>query len=89
MIDRLAQWDRGAGFAPIRAAWLRHAAGVGGEIVVRLPRRELSGTFDSLDPTGRLMLRLPDEDAKAREYERFVDDLKIVAVQMKKAARAA
>src|SRR3954466_9516431 len=35
------------------------------------------------------LLRLPDEDAKAREYERFVDDLKLVAAQMKKAARAA
>ena len=35
------------------------------------------------------LLRLPDEDAKAREYERFVDDLKIVAAQMKKAAKAA
>ena len=35
------------------------------------------------------LLRLPDPDAKAREYERFVDDLRIVAAQMKKAARAA
>ncbi|WP_375413815.1 UdgX family uracil-DNA binding protein [uncultured Bradyrhizobium sp.] len=35
------------------------------------------------------LLRLPDEAAKAREYERFVDDLKIVAAQIKKAARAA
>jgi DNA polymerase len=35
------------------------------------------------------LLRLPDEDAKAREYERFVDDLKIVAARMKKTARAA
>jgi DNA polymerase len=35
------------------------------------------------------LLRLPDQDAKAREYERFVDDLKIIAAQMKKAARAA
>ena len=35
------------------------------------------------------LLRLPDEDARAREYARFVDDLKIVAAQMKKAARAA
>jgi probable DNA metabolism protein len=35
------------------------------------------------------LLRLPDADAKAREYERFVDDLRIVAAQMKKAARAA
>jgi probable DNA metabolism protein len=35
------------------------------------------------------LLRLPDEDARAREYERFVDDLKIVAAHMKKSARAA
>jgi DNA polymerase len=35
------------------------------------------------------LLRLPDEDAKAREYERFVDDLKIAADLLRKSARAA
>src|SRR5216683_543681 len=35
------------------------------------------------------LLRLPDEDAKAREYERFVDDLKMAADLLKKSARAA
>jgi DNA polymerase len=35
------------------------------------------------------LLRLPDEDAKAREYERFVDDLKIAALALKKTAHAA
>ena len=35
------------------------------------------------------LLRLPDEDAKAREYERFVDDLKIAAAVLQKSARAA
>jgi uracil-DNA glycosylase len=35
------------------------------------------------------LLRLPDEDAKAREYERFVDDLKIAAAFLGKSARAA
>ena len=35
------------------------------------------------------LLRLPDEDAKAREYERFVDDLKVVAKFLRKAAHAA
>jgi uracil-DNA glycosylase family protein len=35
------------------------------------------------------LLRLPDEDAKAREYQRFVDDLKIAAVHVDKSARAA
>jgi len=59
MVARLAQWDRGAGFAAIRAEWLSHAAGIGGDIVVRLPDRELSGKFESLDQIGRLMLRLP------------------------------
>jgi uracil-DNA glycosylase len=35
------------------------------------------------------LLRLPDEDAKAREYRRFVDDLKIAAEFSRKSARAA
>jgi DNA polymerase len=35
------------------------------------------------------LLRLPDEDAKAREYARFVDDLKIVAAFSRKHPHAA
>ena len=35
------------------------------------------------------LLRLPDEDAKKREYQRFVEDLKIVAKHIRKAPRAA
>jgi uracil-DNA glycosylase len=35
------------------------------------------------------LLRLPDADAKAREYQRFVDDLKIAAALLRKLARAA
>jgi DNA polymerase len=35
------------------------------------------------------LLRLPDADAKAREYERFVDDLRIAAALLKKDAQAA
>jgi uracil-DNA glycosylase family protein len=35
------------------------------------------------------LLRLPDAEAKAREYQRFVDDLKIAAALLKKSARAA
>ena len=59
MVARLAQWDRGSGFAAIRAEWLIHAAGIGGDIHVRLADRELTGTFETLDRMGRLMLRLP------------------------------
>ncbi len=35
------------------------------------------------------LLRLPDADAKAREYQRFVDDLTIAADFLRKSARAA
>ena len=58
MQARLAQWE--SGFAGIRADWLARAAGLGGDIVVRLPDREVAGTFfETLDRMGRLMLRLP------------------------------
>jgi uracil-DNA glycosylase family 4 len=35
------------------------------------------------------LLRLPDADAKAHEYQRFVDDLRIAAALLKKDAHAA
>ena len=35
------------------------------------------------------LLRLPDADAKAREYARFVDDLRIAAALLRKSAHAA
>ena len=35
------------------------------------------------------LLRLPDADAKAREYKRFVDDLRIAADLLRRSARAA
>src|SRR4029079_4271200 len=34
------------------------------------------------------LLRLPDDDAKAREYQRFVDDLKMAAALLRKSVRA-
>jgi BirA family biotin operon repressor/biotin-[acetyl-CoA-carboxylase] ligase len=57
MRARLDQWE--TGFSAIRADWLARAAGLGGDIVVRLPDREVAGTFETLDRMGRLMLRLP------------------------------
>ena len=56
MQRRLAQWNRGAGFAAIRADWLNRAAGLGETLRVRLPRRELAGRFQGLDEAGRLLL---------------------------------
>ena len=60
MLVRLAQWQSGAGFASIRADWLTRAAGLGEQIRVRLPERELSGRFRGLDDAGRLQVEQPD-----------------------------
>jgi BirA family transcriptional regulator, biotin operon repressor / biotin---[acetyl-CoA-carboxylase] ligase len=59
MARRLAQWRRGEDFASIRADWLTRAAGLGEEIRVRLPEREITGRFEGLDETGRLLLKGP------------------------------
>jgi len=58
MVRRLREWQ--AGFAPIRAAWLARAAGLGGEMRARLGTRELTGRFEGLDEDGRLRLRRAD-----------------------------
>jgi BirA family biotin operon repressor/biotin-[acetyl-CoA-carboxylase] ligase len=59
MVHRLREWD--AGFAPIRAAWLARAGGLGSELTARLGSRgDLTGRFETLDEAGRLVLRLPD-----------------------------
>jgi BirA family biotin operon repressor/biotin-[acetyl-CoA-carboxylase] ligase len=65
MFARLSQWAQGAGFSAIRADWLQHAAGVGEDIRVRLPSKELAGQFQGLDETGHLLLRLSDGTVEA------------------------
>jgi len=61
MCQRIAQWDRGAGLAAIRADWLRHARGIGETISVRdYYDQEKVGLFAGLDEAGRLLLELPD-----------------------------
>ena len=46
------------GFAPLRAAWLERAAGLGAAITVRAPGETAEGVFDGLDDTGGLVLRM-------------------------------
>ena len=50
MQARLVQWNRGAGFVGIRAAWLARAHG--------LAQPETIGCFETIDDAGRLMLRV-------------------------------
>ena len=47
---------RTAGFAPLRAAWLARAKGLGTPVAVRLPRETRHGIFQDLDETGALCL---------------------------------
>ena len=65
MLLRLAEWDRGRGFATIRTAWLARAMGLAEVIRVSLPERELQGRFESLDRAGRLLLRREDGTLEA------------------------
>jgi BirA family transcriptional regulator, biotin operon repressor / biotin---[acetyl-CoA-carboxylase] ligase len=56
MQARLAQWNRGAGFAGIRDAWLSRALGLGQPIRVKLADREMMGCFETIDDLGRLVI---------------------------------
>jgi BirA family biotin operon repressor/biotin-[acetyl-CoA-carboxylase] ligase len=54
-VRRYDTWAR-EGFAPIRAAWLERARGLGEPLVARLGTREVSGVFRDLDENGALVL---------------------------------
>ncbi|MEI9805444.1 MAG: hypothetical protein WDN48_14855 [Pseudolabrys sp.] len=71
MAVRLTQWQRGVGFAAIRTDWLKRAAGLGQDIRVRLPERELSGRFQGLDDAGRLLVMEPSGIATITAGEVF------------------
>jgi BirA family biotin operon repressor/biotin-[acetyl-CoA-carboxylase] ligase len=57
MAERIVQWDRGGGFAAIRNDWLERAARLGKPIRVRIADGELTGRFEGIDGSGRLILR--------------------------------
>ena len=57
MMQRLEQWQGGAGFSAIRQAWLARAQESGSAIRVRIGERELSGRYEGIDESGRLLLR--------------------------------
>ena len=64
MLLRLAQWDRGRGFAAIREDWLRRAARLGEDIRITTEAGERSGRFETVDARGHLVLRQPDGSAE-------------------------
>lgn len=62
---------REAGFAPVRAAWLARATGVGEAVEVRLERETFGGRFLDLDDDGALLLGMPDGDRRVTAGEVF------------------
>jgi len=60
MVQRLAQWHRGAGFAAIRADWIARSRGIGQSMRVRTGDCELRGCWEAVDEEGQLLLRLAD-----------------------------
>jgi BirA family transcriptional regulator, biotin operon repressor / biotin---[acetyl-CoA-carboxylase] ligase len=65
MQRRLGQWDRGQGFASIRADWLARAHPPGTQLCLRLGERENVGSFETLDDDGHLILRRADGNTEA------------------------
>ena len=59
--ERLSHWRKGAGFAALRAQWMRCAHGLGAQVSVGLGpgAGEMHGTFLGLGENGALRLRLP------------------------------
>ena len=64
LLDHLAPafalWDRRLrdfGFAPVKAAFLRHAVRLGQPLIARTHAAEHTGTFETLDDDGALVLR--------------------------------
>jgi BirA family biotin operon repressor/biotin-[acetyl-CoA-carboxylase] ligase len=60
MLRRLRQWDEGGGFPAIRADWIARAYRLGCELLVRVSDRDIRGSFETVDETGRLVLRTDD-----------------------------
>jgi BirA family biotin operon repressor/biotin-[acetyl-CoA-carboxylase] ligase len=52
-------WDRGRGFSEIRRRWLERAAGVGQPVSI-VSGSTVTGTFDTVDETGCMIVRTSD-----------------------------
>ncbi|RWB89487.1 MAG: biotin--[acetyl-CoA-carboxylase] ligase [Mesorhizobium sp.] len=53
-------WDDGRGLTAIRKRWLARAAGLGGEVAVRIDGNVVRGVFETIDEDCRFVIR--DED---------------------------
>ena len=56
-VKTIRVWDGGSGFAAVRAMWLERAVGLGRPMAVTSGSSTVSGTFETLDEGGQLMIR--------------------------------
>ncbi|WP_374620142.1 biotin--[acetyl-CoA-carboxylase] ligase [Devosia sp.] len=60
-VDAFATWTRAGGVEAILARWREAAAGIGGDIAVTQDGEVVRGVFETIDSSGRLILRAPDD----------------------------
>jgi BirA family transcriptional regulator, biotin operon repressor / biotin---[acetyl-CoA-carboxylase] ligase len=53
-------WDNGRGFGEIRRKWLQRAAGLGQPVSIQSGAATVSGTFDTIDDAGCLIVATSD-----------------------------
>jgi BirA family transcriptional regulator, biotin operon repressor / biotin---[acetyl-CoA-carboxylase] ligase len=53
-------WDNGRGFTEIRVKWLQRAAGLGQPVSIQSGGSTVSGTFDSIDESGCMIVGTSD-----------------------------
>jgi BirA family biotin operon repressor/biotin-[acetyl-CoA-carboxylase] ligase len=75
-------WDRGAGFARVRAAWLGYAGAVGESLTVDTGRERIAGTFLGLDDGGALLML----DAQGRPRKLTFGDVTLAQAAAKDSA---
>ena len=53
-------WDDGRGMPELRTRWLSYAAGVGGPVTIHIGGRTVTGTFETIDDGGHLIVTTAD-----------------------------
>ncbi|MGH6761486.1 MAG: biotin--[acetyl-CoA-carboxylase] ligase [Phyllobacterium sp.] len=56
-LENARLWDAGRGLSRIRERWLSRAAGLGGEVAVRIDGRVVRGIFETIDEECRFVIR--------------------------------
>ena len=64
MLHRVAQWNRGGGFATTRIEWLARAGGLDKPIRITAGDSDLEGRFEGIDERGHLILLTADGSAR-------------------------